>query len=566
MLKKQTESNSLFQFFKKTANIDGSSEIVQNESTSNSSTVFENPVAAVKSNNDLDITNKSVDRSRMESNDSGSIFSSPSVDTSIGSSASVEMLNTKMDEVSETSKKILSLLQSLDLQSAGKSQTSNQKTLEELRSSILKTADDKIGFEGYIELLKTAKSMESVMGNKLINGIFHFAHKDEHGYLIPIEDSCELDETDSNCISDDCYLLCQLCKDNFPYVKGIRVQDKSYSRKESDRDTQEDWFITMKKVLVRHLVSKKHSEKFDDYENKVDELHNEIDNIKRTIRYFIYYLLRTNTAFIRLPELLAVAYQCGLNIGNINHSKDFPAKILPLVDGVLLEKTADWLKYRLKLRSCLGYFEYCQQSTHSSTGVTNIDTQTDGSKNQGNRTLLAQTMNYVQTESKIWRSGIHFTDLVLSSVDFMRPKVFSSTRMSLYEYEQIHRFLEVKHYFDIPWHYEILCQLYVFILLALKIMLKTCQKTNDQRDYIKRVFLGAHGNEPEGKVAMHLCLRVAKDVIRSNDISYLTQSPQIDLVGNNPLDNKFVEAVLNLWTSLGAKLVATSLVNPHPLT
>ena len=60
--------------------------------------------------------------------------------------------------------------------------------------------------------------------------------------------------------------------------------------------------------------------------------------------------------------------------------------------------------------------------------------------------------------------------------------------------------------------------MYVFILLAIKIMLKSCQKTTDQRDYIKRVFLGAHGNDPEGKVAMKLCLKVAKDVLRSNDI------------------------------------------------
>ena len=148
----------------------------------------------------------------------------------------------------------------------------------------------------------------------------------------------------------------------------------------------------------------------------------------------------------------------------------------------------------------------------------------------------------------------------------MRPKVFSSTRMSLFEYEQVHRFLLVKHYFDVPWHYEVLSQMYIFILLAIKIMLKTSQKTTDQSDYIKRVFLGAHGNDPEGKTAMELCLRVAKDVIRTNDISYLTQSPQVDIVGNDPLNNQFVEAILNLWTTLGSKIVPQHLINPNPLT
>lgn len=200
----------------------------------------------------------------------------------------------------------------------------------------------------------------------------------------------------------------------------------------------------------------------------------------------------------------------------------------------------------------------------SARGATEVDVTNDGGTRS--RTLLAKAMVYVQSESKKWRSGLPYTRMVLRTIDFMRPKVFSSTRMSLYEYEQVRRFIEVKHYFDVPWHYEVLCQMYVFILLAIKIMLKTCQKTSYQTDYIRRVFLGAHGNEPEGKSAMNLCFRVAKDVIRHNDISYLTQNPQVDLISNDPLNNRFVEAILELWTTLGNKLIASHLVNPNPLT
>ena len=58
---------------------------------------------------------------------------------------------------------------------------------------------------------------------------------------------------------------------------------------------------------------------------------------------------KKNTAFLRFTVLLAVAYQCGLEIGNINHSKHFPARLLPLLDGVLLKDTAEWFRNQDKV-------------------------------------------------------------------------------------------------------------------------------------------------------------------------------------------------------------------------
>lgn len=65
---------------------------------------------------------------------------------------------------------------------------------------------------------------------------------------------------------------------------------------------------------------------------------------------------------------------------------------------------------------------------------------------------------------------------------------------------------------------------------------------------------------------MNLCLRVARDVLRGNGISYLTRDPQVDIVSNDPLDIKFVEAILNLWATMGDKVIASHLVHPNPLT
>ena len=687
MLKKQMEEGAMLRFFKKTVGMqknasvsseqeghsepstvrNDSSTVIENPSTLNEipSTVPENLAPTSCSNicqnpEDPPVFSFSQisDRYRIHSADSHG--SSPSVVTSIGSSASVDQLNSKLDDVSLTSKKILSLLQSLELGKNRKAKSDDQPSLDD-QPSWFQYGHCKADFDDQLKLRKTATSMHSVMRNSLINGIFCFAKRDEHGNLALMDDSNELSEEIEVLDNRNCYLVCQLCHANSPRTtKGMRVHEKEY-KKELDKGLEE-WFINFKKGLSSHMETENHSKALKEYEKKVEEIRNEVEEVKKSIRYLVYYLIRSNTAFLRFPELLAVASQCGLQIGNINHSRNFPPKILPLIDAVMLENTAEWFRVQAKITLLLDhgtvfglvmlvvYFvgedgevrlagcELCtskegdftarlcykvctsnpflsenavinrikvvcadgaivdrngpfkremkalldnddlifrwdvlhmaNRSHIAARGATDIDND-DGNTNaprQRNRTLLAKTMVYVQTESKRWRTGTAFTGLVLSTVDFLRPKVFSSTRMSLYEYEQVHRFLLIKHYFDVPWHYEIMCQLYIFVLLALKMMLKSCQKTTDQRDYIKRVFIGAHGNEPEGKIAMKLCLRVAKDVLRGNGFSYLTREPQVDLVANDPLNNKFVEAILQLWTTMGAKVVASSLVNPNPLT
>ena len=176
-----------------------------------------------------------------------------------------------------------------------------------------------------------------------------------------------------------------------------------------------------------------------------------------------------------------------------------------------------------------------------------------------NQPLVSLLMNYIQHESKQWRTGLAYTQLRLETLDFMRPKLFSSTRMCLYEFEQVKRFIEVSHYFDVPWHWEVMCRLYVLILFAEKIILKTCQKTNDQREYVARVFMG--NPEPEGKKAMVLGLRVAKDVIRGQPIRYLDTENLVDVLSTEPNVNHFVREMKKLVTELGPKLVPSSLQN-----
>ena len=185
------------------------------------------------------------------------------------------------------------------------------------------------------------------------------------------------------------------------------------------------------------------------------------------------------------------------------------------------------------------------------------------SSSSSNHKLLALMMNYIQHESKTWRSGLSYTRMVIDTLDFMRPKIYSSTRMCLYEYDQVKRFIEVSHYFDVPWEYDVLSKIYVLIMFVEKIILKIAQKTDDQKCYVNRVFLG---NNPEGKVAMKLALKVAMSVIRNESIQYLDNNTYVDVLSTNPAHNKFIRDLKKLVSDLGTKLIPSTLIPVTPRT
>ena len=140
------------------------------------------------------------------------------------------------------------------------------------------------------------------------------------------------------------------------------------------------------------------------------------------------------------------------------------------------------------------------------------DIEIDSNISSVNKITLTELINYVQNQSKKWRSGVRYTELVIDNLSkFKRPKIWSSTRMSIYEFDQIFRFLECKTYWDIPWNYEVLSQIYCHILFALRIMLRKVQKTDVSAKYVNRVFKPHDGCDPDGKQAMKLALKVAKE-------------------------------------------------------
>ena len=108
--------------------------------------------------------------------------------------------------------------------------------------------------------------------------------------------------------------------------------------------------------------------------------------------------------------------------------------------------------------------------------------------------MIKELINYIQNEAKHYRTGIRFMQLrQMSQGQFKRPKVWSNTRMFVYKWEMLERFLQNAKYFDIPSRFIILAQLYGLVMYALKIVLKNVQRTNLEHTYVQAVIVGDVG-------------------------------------------------------------------------
>ena len=76
-----------------------------------------------------------------------------------------------------------------------------------------------------------------------------------------------------------------------------------------------------------------------------------------------------------------------------------------------------------------------------------------------------------------------------TSENFKRPKVWSSTRMVVYEWDMIKSFLENVVYFNHPSKYLLLAQVHGLVMFSLKIILKNVQRTDLRYFYVKSVIV-----------------------------------------------------------------------------
>ena len=95
---------------------------------------------------------------------------------------------------------------------------------------------------------------------------------------------------------------------------------------------------------------------------------------------------------------------------------------------------------------------YKNEINTESIDVDQLDLQIEENDNiQAEDTeLLRQLITFIQKQSKQYRTGIKYTKLLeFSHGSFKRPKVWSSTRMCLYEWDMLDRFLENSAFFKV---------------------------------------------------------------------------------------------------------------------
>ena len=77
--------------------------------------------------------------------------------------------------------------------------------------------------------------------------------------------------------------------------------------------------------------------------------------------------------------------------------------------------------------------------------------------------------------------------MLITQGKFKRPKLWSSTRMVVYEFEMLERFFENQIYFDHPSKYILLAQVQCLVMFSLKIILRAIQMTNITYIYVNNV-------------------------------------------------------------------------------
>ena len=128
---------------------------------------------------------------------------------------------------------------------------------------------------------------------------------------------------------------------------------------------------------------------------------------------------------------------------------------------------------------------------------------------------------FFQHEAKIYRTGLKYTELMLiSQGDFKRPKVWSSTRMCLYEWDMLDRFLSNAKYFEIPHDILTTAKMYCIVMFCLKLILKIVQKVDTSYDFMEKFVLNKVDNN-YGKKFMKVGLLAAEEAFNSQEFNSL---------------------------------------------
>ena len=133
-------------------------------------------------------------------------------------------------------------------------------------------------------------------------------------------------------------------------------------------------------------------------------------------------------------------------------------------------------------------------------------------KKSNKQNEINDLMNHIQNGAKKLRHGIAFSKMKgMTFGQFKRPKVWSNTRMAVYEFDMLERFLENAVYLDIQSKFLLLAQTQCLVMFTLKLILKNVQSLSVTSKYVQNVVASTVGID-----AMLLASQVAVDLYLGN--------------------------------------------------
>ena len=477
-------------------------------------------------------------------------------------------------------------------------------------------------FDLYIQSLRNAKSMSALMENRLVTSTFKLIESSklssdmETNFELPAEVAEHLEKT--NVVLPEIISVNDLDEDepldNLPaeepskntthtlYCKACAHKNTVSQSKHSNNITgvfnvvnpkysgdtgkkQEVWFTRLKSSLIRHLQKLIHHQRSAIYDLLQSKQRKSVKDIDAICSNILYFITKTNTAWILYPVLLATLYRSGIQVGNINHSVYACEQFLPLIDDQLKARSVQWFSEQnsVTVTADIGtirgvtllvvllisesdkqvffagldmaankdgiyladlIFKILTSENHLNLNASDVKQKVSGMAGDGafckhnepfkkrmkeifsrdfkfrwdllhlvNRSHtygldestgsfgLKEIMDFIQDHSSTYRSGLPYTQMLVSDVfGFKRPKLKSETRMVNYEYDQTLRFMENSKFFDIP--YPILCSaaMYLLVSYVTKIILQCAQATDVSSTMIDSIFYKEEGKDVMLKV------------------------------------------------------------------
>ena len=184
--------------------------------------------------------------------------------------------------------------------------------------------------------------MASILKNPLVDGIFKII--------------CDKEESSES-------LFCEPCK-TWSKVQTTPIklghEGSMYSVwKSGIKRPMEKWFSNLKITIFRHLISDSHHRCVDSEFGFQAKNSSVKENIFQNMRHISYFVLKSNLPFEQFPSLLATANCCGLELGDLNHSRHFINKFLEVVNEELLMKTTKWFEEQKDITITLDIGKSC---------------------------------------------------------------------------------------------------------------------------------------------------------------------------------------------------------------